>query len=449
MPRNGTILMLQERLARIGLSMPDLLVPSAEVDLSRWTVNACDQHVHDRTYWDRARDRIGNSPSSLSLILPEADLCRDDLPDRIHAIHRSMDEYLQRGILHSAETGFMVVCRETSRKARRAGLLVAFDLEAWHQPDQERFALRPTERVVEDRLPARLSIRENAAIEIPHALVLADDPCGLLSEALDRLTGYEVYGSSLAENAGVVRGTLMQTPDAMEAIVSCLEKLAAPTSPATPVWYVGDGNHSLEAARRHWNHVRKGLREPEKTPHPARHFLAELVPLQSPGLKILPVHRRIHGLPTHALKKGFEDAGLKSESCRAFELRMDLQADHGRWIAGWTTGDQAWGITTNDTRPTPFNLIVDSVILRLQTDFPTAKISYLHGWEEAASGDRADGTIYVRSPTHQILAQAFRAGDVFPPKSFSLGAPSDKRHYLEARRLLHPAPGESQLTEPK
>ncbi|MEK7391549.1 MAG: DUF1015 family protein [Fibrobacterota bacterium] len=427
--------------------MPDLLVPSPDVELSRWTVNACDQHVHDSSFWDRTRDRIGRSPSSLSLILPEADLCHNDLPDRIHTIHRCMEEYLHRGILNSAGTGFMVVNRETSRQTRRAGLLVAFDLEAWHQPDQQRFALRPTERVVEERLPARLSIRENAAIEIPHALVLVDDPRGILSNALDSLTGYQIYRTILAENAGVVSGTLMQSQDALEAIVVCLESLAAAANPESPVWCIGDGNHSLEAARRHWSHLRTAL-HPGYSAHPARYLLAELVPLQSPGLEILPVHRGFSGISMDVVMKGFEEVGLKSESCNAHELQINLQSDHPRWIAGWTNSDQAWGLTFADFCTDGFNDVLDEVLFRLLDQFPSSKIDYLHGWEEAASGGLTSSTIYLRSPTPQSLAEAFRSGHVFPPKSFSLGTPSDKRHYLEVRRIRHPTSGEPQSANP-
>jgi hypothetical protein len=429
---------LQQRLAQIGLSIPDLLVPRPDVDLSIWSVNACDQHVHDRSYWDRSRDRVGSGPSSLDLILPEADLHRDDLAVRINGIHRKMEDFLGGGILQSTESGFMVVSRETACNKRRKGILLAFDLEAWHQPEQRRFALRPTERVVEDRLPARLSIRENAALEMPHVLVLVDDSRAVISKALDGLSGREIYRTTLPENAGELRGAMVRAPDDMDVLVTCLEEVATTANPDAPVWFIGDGNHSLEAARRHWNHVRKGLIEPGTSLHPARHFLAELVPLQSPGLEVLPVHRRLAGVANHDLKKAFENAGMDVENCHAIGLRNDLQADHGRWLAGWISEELAWGVVSKGAGSEPFGSIVDEVVRRIQTDSGAAKIEYLHGWDEAASGDPADGTIFVRSPTRQNLAQAFRAGEIFPPKSFSLGGPSDKRHYFEARRLRHP-----------
>lgn len=425
----------RDRLARIGLSMPDMLVPGPDVDLSRWAVNACDQHVHDRSYWDRAEDRIGDDPSALALILPESDLGREDVSRRIRGIHRCMEEYLRAKILRPTGPGFVVVHRQFPGKATRGGLLVGFDLEAWHVPELERFALRPTERLVEDRLPARLSIREGAAIELPHALVLVDDPRGALSETLAALDGRDLYETPLPENAGSVRGAWVRTRDSLEALVTCLESLAAAGNPSTPVWSIGDGNHSLEAARRHWSRLRALLGQTERITHPARHFLAELVPLQSPGLEILPVHRFVHGVPGDVLRRTFEEAGWESQSCNLSELRRDLESDPGRWVAGWTSGDQAWGFFSSAPRPDPFDLVLEGMLRRLQTDFPAARIEYLHGWEEAAQAGLAATAIYFRTPTRQALAQALHSGEIFPPKTFSLGAASDKRHYLEARLL--------------
>lgn len=431
-----------DRLAGIGLSMPDLLLPGPEVDLPRWAVNACDQHVHDRSYWDRARCRIGNRPSALSLVLPEADLGREDLSDRIQAIHRAMDGYLHAGVLRPTGPGFVVVHREIPGRIRRSGLLVAFDLEAWHDSRRRRFALRPTESLVEERLPARGSIREGASLEIPHALALVDDPRGRLSETLDATTGRELYHATLAENAGTVRGLLAQA-SAVESIVTCLEGLAASGGSREPVWFIGDGNHSLEVARRHWCRLRTELDERGRTAHPARLLLAELVPLQSPGLSILPVHRRIHGIAEDVLRGEFEKFGLVSKPCALLGLREDLLADPGRWIAGWTSGGKAWGLACASPRTERFDKILDTIIPCLQAQVPTSRIDYLHGWDEADPRSNGGCTVLVRAETRHSLARAFKSGKIFPPKSFSLGSPLEKRHYLEARALrpppLHPS----------
>lgn len=451
MTRHHALGSAQERLARIGLSLPELLLPRTEVDLRLWAVNACDQHVHDGSYWDRARARIGGRPSALSLILPEADLGCQDLSDRILDIHRAMDGYLRTGILRPIGNGFMVVDRTISAGMRRTGLLVAFDLEAWHRTDRDRFALRPTESTVEDRLPARYSIREGAAVELPHVLALVDDPEGILSDLLETIPGRELYRADLAEDAGDVRGRLVEDRESVELVVSCLEGLAKPASPTDRVWFVGDGNHSLEVARRHWNGLRSTLDEQGRADHPARLLLAELVPAQSQGLPVLAVHRRVHGIDHDTLRDEFGKIGLASAPCASIELREDLESDAGRWIAGWTDGDNYWHLVPDCPPADRFDRILDGLLVRLQAMAEGRRIDYLHGWDESLSGDTGGCTIHVRSPSTRSLIQAFGAGEILPPKTFSLGTPRDKRHYLEAR-LLRPwcasITGSQSLTAP-
>ena len=56
----------------------DILLPKS-ADMHRWAVIACDQFTSDAAYWQRVRQVAGEEPSTIHMILPEADLgCVDE-----------------------------------------------------------------------------------------------------------------------------------------------------------------------------------------------------------------------------------------------------------------------------------------------------------------------------------------------------------------------------------
>lgn len=416
----------ERRLRRIGLSIPEVLLPRPDVDLGLWTVAACDQFVHDDSYWERARRRVGDSPSALSLVLPEADLRRGALDDRIRSIHASMDRCLEEGLLLPADPGLVVVRRSGGDGNGRTGLLLAFDLEECHRMH----GLRSTEEVVEDRMPARMTIREQASLEVPHLLVLVDDEDGAFENALDAARGRNLYDTRLPECEHGMRGTLVDEEDALESLVSALEGVARSRGSASPwCWFVGDGNHSLEAARRHWDALRGTLYAAARESHPARWVMAELASLRSPGLEILPVHRRIQGVQPSLLREAFRGSGMELEWCDPDSLREMLEERVGACVCGWLDGDDAWTVSMRGERIDAALVSVDGILRGVG-----GQIDYFHGWKEAYEAEGGD-VVFVRAPTVGELRVVFQDGRIFPRKSFSLGGPLDKRHYLEARRI--------------
>jgi len=421
----------ERRLRRIGLSIPEVLLPRPDVDLGLWAVAACDQFVHEDSYWDRAIRRVGEAPSALSLVLPEAHLRRDDLDDGIRSIHAAMARGLDDRLLLPTEPGMVVVRRPGVGRGGRTGLLLSFDLEARDLPH----ALRPTEEVVEDRMPARMAIRKHAPLEVPHLLVLVDDVEGMFGKALDAADGRKLYSTSLPECAHGVRGVLVDDSIALEHLTSSLEDVARSRDRASPwCWFVGDGNHSLEAARRHWDGLRGTLDEAARESHPARYAMAELVPLRSPGLEILPVHRRVRGVPSSRLRDAFRESGMEPEWRSPDSLREMLEERGGACVCGWRDGEDAWMVAMRGERIETALAGVDGILSALVERGVGEDIDYFHGWEEAlAAGDRP--VVFMRAPTVDELRAVFQEGRLFPRKSFSLGRPLDKRHYLEARRI--------------
>ena len=78
----------------------DILIPNKNVNMEKWAVIACDQYTSEPEYWNKVYENVADSPSSLSLILPEIYLENDDVSDRIENIHKSMEKrYINDGIL--------------------------------------------------------------------------------------------------------------------------------------------------------------------------------------------------------------------------------------------------------------------------------------------------------------------------------------------------------------
>lgn len=417
----------EARLRRIGLSIPEVLLPAAHVDLERWVVAACDQHVHDDSYWRRARDRIGDAPSTLSMVLPESDLDLPDSQSAIATIHASMERLARTGSLRPCAPGMLVVRREEPGRSDRVGLLVAFDLEARHD-HRAVHSLRPTESVVESRMPARTSIREGAILEIPHLLALADDLDGSLGDALERARGDEVYRVGLPESEARVCA-LHVAPDALEPLVRALESVAERHRGAGPFsWFVGDGNHSLEAARRRWDALRTTLRIADRERHPARFAMGELVPFASAGIDILPVLRQVRGALVGDLVGACAAAGFDPRPCPAGELRSDPS------FCGLLASGRAWRFAFRDSTATLL-AAVDAMLAELETLNRSIRLDYLHGWCEAVAPPGDAILLVLPAFTREELRELFQGGHLCPRKSFSLGGPADKRHYLEARAL--------------
>ena len=213
---------------KIGLQVPKILLPKAGTDMQRWAVIACDQYTSDLAYWQRLEQQTADGVSTLQLVFPEVYLEESDGDRRIAAINRAMEEYLADGSLEEQPPGFILVDRKTSAVESRKGLIVALDLEHYDYTRGAQSLIRATEGTILDRLPPRIKVRENAPIELPHIMVLIDDPDKTVIEPLFAEKLPTVYDFELLENGGHLKGYRVDRPELIERVVKALEKLADP-----------------------------------------------------------------------------------------------------------------------------------------------------------------------------------------------------------------------------
>ena len=404
--------------SKFGLTVPRLLLPGTDVDPVRWAVIACDQHTSDPEYWAQAERVVGDSPSTLKLIYPECYLDRGG-PD-IPAIHRRMAQYRERGLTRTVD-GFVLVERQTTR-GLRLGLVVAIDLEKYDYTPGAKPLIRCTEGTVIERLPPRVAIRRGAPLELSHVMLLCDDPGHTLIEPLYRGRGAleKLYDFDLMASGGHIRGWAVAGEEQMASLQSALEALYQDCGGF--LFAVGDGNHSLAAARAYWLEVRQGLSEEARQSHPARYAMAEVVNLYDPALVFEPIHRAVFGAEDGVLAHDFilycRGQGMSVVPCEPERAQLYLLDEPLR--------------IENALNPLPV-AVLQPFLDEWLGAHPQARVDYIHGLE--ALGALNALRIRLTPMDKRALFPSVRQGGALPRKTFSMGEAQDKRYYLECRAI--------------
>ena len=176
---------MEEIFNRAGLYPADILLPR-EADMTKWAVVACDQFTSQPEYWQAVEETVGEAPSALRLILPEAQLNAPDVARRIRTINDTMERYLADGVFRTYPSSFFYMERTQADGKVCQGLIGMVDLEEYDFMPGSRKTIRATEGTVLERIPPRVRVRENAAVELPHIILLIDDPEKTVIEPLGR-----------------------------------------------------------------------------------------------------------------------------------------------------------------------------------------------------------------------------------------------------------------------
>jgi len=429
----------------IGLQAADVLLPKNKADLSKWAVVACDQFTAEPDYWAKVKDATQNIPSTYHLILPEAYLGSEQAQTHLAKVNLAMDKYLSEGVFQEIE-GFIYVEREINSGIRQ-GLIAALDLDQYDFNPYSHSLIRATEGTIVDRLPPRIAIRKDASLELPHILVLIDDPgysvIQPLSDIKDKMAN--LYDFELIAGGGHLRGYHIQDKHIEEQIVNALGTLASANwqksrygTEESPLLYaVGDGNHSLATAKSIWESIKGDVDEN----HPARFALVELVNLHDPAIVFEPIHRILMHVDFD-LKSEMEmyfDGNLEIESLSDFssiKSRIGSGVNNGQ-VFGWLNGNE---IAVIKISKPPHTLAVGSLqkfLDFLKEKYPSVEIDYIHGDEairELSATPNNSGFILPVMDKFKLFESVIKDGPL-PRKTFSMGEANEKRYYLEARRI--------------
>ncbi len=453
------------------------------------SVVACDQYTSEPDYWKRVEDFVGEAPSTLHITLPEVYLEGEDLPGRIQTINRTMEAYLQGNLLQTLGDSFLYVERTLADKKVRKGLVGAVDLEQYDYARGSQSLIRATEGTVLERIPPRVKVRENAALELPHIMLLVDDQARTVIEPLGAQTEdlKQVYDFALMENGGSIRG--WQVPkDKAQGVQDELKTLADQevfeekyqvAGKGTLLFAVGDGNHSLATARQCWLELKESLTEEQQLTHPARYALAEIVNLHDPALVFEPIHRLLRHVDGKGmifkLNEWCGHRGLKLKPCMdgrgdclltyvdedgKLPLAIDgapgeltvslLQPFLDNWLLShseceidYIHGEQA--LRSLAAKPgccggAPGELTVSLLQPFLDNwllSHSECEIDYIHGEQALRSLAAKPGCcgFLLTAMDKKLLFPSVKAHGALPRKTFSMGEANEKRYYMECRRL--------------
>ena len=411
----------------------DILLP-AKADMEKWAVAACDQYTGEPEYWARVEKRVGDSPSTLGLILPEVYLEENDVDARIDRIHENMRGMLESGFFRYYSNAMIYVERTQSDGMVRRGIVGALDLEQYDYHAGSSSSVRATEATVPERIPPRLKVRMGAQIELPHVLVLIDDPERTVVDPCKEIRERTapIYDTTLMEGGGKIRGYLLDDAQ-KQRVTEALEKLNdnaafnrkyGISGYPTLLFAVGDGNHSLATAKEYYERLKAANPGKDFSDHPARYALIELVNLHSRAIRFEAIQRIVMGVDTDK---------FMAEAEKKLGLNGSLSSQ--RFISV-INGSERLNYIHNRTSELSVGSLQDFIDEYIAKN--GGKVDYIHGADVVKQLSRREGSIGFILPDMQkteLFPTVIKDG-ALPRKTFSMGHAADKRFYLEARKIV-------------
>lgn len=389
-----------------SFSPADILLPKSH--FKEWAVVACDQYTSEPEYWDAVKRAAGDKPSALNAILPEVYLSADN-SERIEKINQNMQNYLDQKIFVEYLNSLIYVERIQSDGKCRRGIVGKIDLESYDYHTGTDAEIRATEQTVLSRIPPRVEIRKNAPLELPHVMLLFDEPDNEIFAYLDanKECFDKVYDFELMCAAGSIKGYLLNEA----ATVTVLSQFAVLKQKNNGFLFcVGDGNHSLATAKECYN-----LNKTEAS----RYALVEAVNIHDTALEFEPIYRVVFGVNPKSLLDDFVTAlgeGEQKFTC--------------------IYGDKMQEIGVNPTAKLAVGTL-QTFLDEYIKNHPEAEIDYIHGEDslkKLASRENAIGFIFDGMQKSELFP-AVNADGSLPRKTFSMGHADDKRFYIEARKI--------------
>lgn len=397
---------------------PHILLPKQGTDMSAYAVIACDQFTSQIEYWNDLKNSIGNKLSTFHMIYPEAYLENTNQDEYIKQINKNIENYLLDNSLVDLGEAFVLVERVTSYGIRRLGLILSIDLEEYSYKRGIPCSIKASEATIEERIPPRLKIRKDAPIELPHTLLLFDDKDKTIVEPLyEKRNKLEcIYDFELNQCGGHIRGYLIKDT---QSVIKQFEDLYQKNNDGL-MFVVGDGNHSLATAKAHWENVKKTLTQEEQVNHPARYALVETNNIYDEGIIFEPIHRILFNCENDFVEGLINTVSGSGSGCYIYSQKC-----------GKTP------LKTPKNAAETYRIIqkyIDEYLLKHQD----TKVDFIH--DESSLLDIAN-----KNPNSvAIVMPALGKGDIFefvakdmvlPRKSFSMGHASEKRYYLEAKKI--------------
>jgi len=434
----------------IGIQIPQVYLPRGGTDLTKWAVIACDQFTSEPEYWNEVERIVGDAPSTLNLVFPEVHLEKPGEEERIKNIQSTMRKYMEKGILQVRE-GLIYVERTVNGKTRK-GLILCLDLERYDYKKGSSSLVRATEGTIVDRLPPRIKIRQGATMELPHILVLIDDPKRTVVEPLSAAKPKldKIYDFDLMLDSGHL--TAYEVNEDLEnQVVDALRALAKPEifsakygvgiDEPVLLFAMGDGNHSLATAKAIWEKMKPQV----GIAHPSRYALVEIENVHDEALEFEPIHRVLFNIKMDLLESmesmygaGFSYTPVSSGS--EMMQRVDAPLAGGTQAIGLVGGGKGKQFGVIEIARPSSNLAVGTLQSFLDAFVDSGgaeKLDYVHGEDvvERLALQPGNAGFYLPGMYKSDLFKTVILDGALPRKTFSMGEAREKRFYMEARKI--------------
>lgn len=405
----------------------DILLPKIDA-MEKWAVIACDQFTSDNAYWERVRKTAEGSPSTINLILPEAELGTEKEAEHTALINKTMKEYVDGDVFAVYPASYIYVERTLENGTIRKGLVGMVDLETYDFSVGSTSAIRATEKTVVERIPPRMRVRRDAPIELPHILMLCDDHKKVLIEPITEKKNSlkKLYNFDLMEDGGHITGWLVDGAEAkafddrLTAYSAAVGEKYVGLNGVPMVFAVGDGNHSLATAKSCYEELKEKNPGVDLAQHPARFALVELENIHDEAQVFEPIHRVICATDPEKLLET-----LKAEACA--ETGFEVQ---------WYIGEKS-GTVCLDPAKSELAVGVLQAFLDEYLKNNAGEIDYIHDDDaliELAKQPKSIGFLLPGMEKSQLFRGVVADG-ILPRKTFSMGHAREKRYYLEARKI--------------
>lgn len=385
----------------------NILLPKNNFE--KWSVIACDQYTSDHRYWKDVEQTVGDTPSTLHLVLPEIYL--NETEQRVEKINRTMNDYLSNGVFSLEEDCMVYIEREIAGGAVRKGVLGLIDLADYEYESGSKTLTRATEQTVASRIPPRVAIRRDAPIEFPHVLIFIDDPNDSVMNTVSHKKSELkcLYCFDLMKNGGHIEGYRIEQAD-QDKINLCLDSLVKDGL----LFAVGDGNHSLATAKECYKQSGSEL---------ARYALVEIVNIHNPAIEFEPIYRVLFGttkdeITEYILERNKNESGNESHIFTVIDAVEESE------------------ISLTPTSKLPVGTLQGYLDDYLK-EHPNVEIDYIHGTDstrELCKQDKTVGFIFDGMKKDELFDAVILDGSL-PRKTFSMGHADDKRFYLEGRKI--------------
>ena len=395
-----------------GFEPADILLPKK--DFEKWAVVACDQFTSEADYWKSVEEFVGDTPSALRVTLPEIYLEEGDIDNRISNINANMQSYLENGVFVEHRNAMIYVERTQSDGTVRHGIIGAVKLSDYDYHKGSKALIRATEQTVIERIPPRVKIRKDASIELPHVLLLTDDENRTVIEPLSEIKEQlkVAYDFELMQGGGHIKGWFLRESDIeriSNAFISLIEN-----DEDKMLFAVGDGNHSLATAKEC-----SFLSDCES----AKSALVEVVNIHDESIQFEPIYRVLFNVDANKVLTDFvNDLGGRYDGDDAHKFTCVF-------------GDNEVTVSVKPTSKLPVGTLQSWLDCYIANK--NIKIDYIHGEDVVRNLSKECGNLgfIFEGMKKSDLFKAVRADGSLPRKTFSMGHASDKRYYIEARRI--------------